>query len=82
MDAIRVGIPVISHAVSSRGYEGLVQKGIVLVYDSVESFKSAVDRLVKIKVERNEMLNIYEKNFSFESGRNRLIGILEQEDHL
>jgi hypothetical protein len=78
MDGLQIGIPVISHEVSARGYETFARSGSVFIYNSVASFENAVNLLVKSKFDRKQIQMTYEEFFSFETGKKRVKCILEE----
>jgi glycosyltransferase involved in cell wall biosynthesis len=76
MDGLRLGIPVLAHEVSARGYEFFTDAGIMYTYNSTITFKLALNQILECKIQRDY---IYHKNydiFSFDSGVKRLEKIL------
>jgi glycosyltransferase involved in cell wall biosynthesis len=79
MDGLQAGLPVVCHAVSARGYEAIVKKGLLLVYDDKKSFRTQIEKLKKMHVNKIDIIAAYEEIFSFENGKERLRKILEKE---
>lgn len=81
MDGLRKGLPVLTHKISARGYEVFFDKPYFQVYDDVKSFIKGL-KMIKAYIRgngygfQNEILKEYEMAFGFESGVNRLEGIL------
>ncbi|HCV79941.1 MAG: hypothetical protein CMP13_17970 [Zunongwangia sp.] len=80
MDGFRLGLPVISHKVSARGYEVFEKYGALRVYKDQESFLDGVKKtslyLKNNNIDNEFIKDLYDKNFSFESGLRRLKSIL------
>ena len=79
MDGLQAGLLVVCHAVSARGYEAFVKKGLLLVYDDKKSFRTQIEKLKKMQVNKIDIIAAYEEIFSFENGKKRLREILEKE---
>ncbi|WP_286007813.1 glycosyltransferase [Barnesiella viscericola] len=78
MDGLRFGLPVVCHEVSARGYESMVKQGYVVSYNTVKSFKSAVEKILLGSYNRNKIVSEYNKYFSFESGISRLKQVINE----
>lgn len=79
MDGLKAGLPVISHIVSSRGYEEFKNANCMFTYDNKFTFKECLDKVISIKnmqIRKDTIINTYESIFSFESGVTRLRNIL------
>jgi glycosyltransferase involved in cell wall biosynthesis len=76
MDGLSAGLPVVCHAVSARGYEPFVEQGVLLVYEDKASFKNQLIKLKTITIKKQNTIELFEKIFSFESGKKRLSGFL------
>ena len=76
MDGLRIGLPVISHKVSSRGYEIFEKDDFLRSFSTKEEFESQLyalkDSFQSKKVNHNKIQNLYLNNFSFDSGVARL----------
>lgn len=77
MDGLSHGLPVLTHRVSSRGYECLIDK-YLFVYDDKESFCKALTKMLSLKYDYTDIIATYRKTFSYESGFNRLCSILRK----
>ena len=77
MDGLSHGLPVVCHRVSARGYESFVKAGMVLVYHDPDSFRQALQKLADSSYLRKDIIELYEEEFSFNSGRQRLSRLLE-----
>lgn len=75
MDGLRYGLPVITHYVSARGYE-LFEDKCLFSYNDVQSFSSSIDRIQGMRIKSNEVQDLYHKEFSFESGLQKMKNIL------
>ena len=78
MDGLKLGMPVLAHEISARGYDHFTKAGYLLVYNSEESFESAVHKLIQNNFDRNKIQQLYTESFSFEHGTTRLKNILEE----
>ena len=81
MDGLRIGLPAIVHEVSARGYEPFISSGDMIVYNSEESLKKAIYRLMNTKFDRNKIQKIYAEFFSLKNGINRVKNTLEESIH-
>lgn len=79
MDGLKRGMPVICHKVSSVGYETFERSGVLFAYDNEDSFKKALLQVVSKQFNANEIYSLYQRQFSFMSGVNRLRTILSLE---
>lgn len=80
MDGLRLGLPVIAHSRSARGYDDLVGTDCLSVFNNQEEFASELQKVVsKIQagtLERHLIRQKYEQVFSYQAGLNRLKTIL------
>ena len=72
MDGLKKGLPVIAHEVSARGYDDFEQLGMLFAYRNEKSFDDCLKKILKHKCDRNDVINAYEKLFSFDAGEKRL----------
>lgn len=77
MDGLKVGLPVLTHEVSARGYDAFRGK-CLFVYSDSESFMKALKETCSCSCSPAEIVSLYRESFSFESGRQRLCVILEK----
>jgi len=77
MDGLRLGVPVIAHEISSRGYEAFVEKGYMFVYNDIETFRESLRRICEVSIKKEDIISLYQHVFSFESGVIRLKLLLE-----
>lgn len=81
MDGLKAGLPVITHEVSARGYDVFHENDCLFVYHDEFSFITELKKLVvqigKNKLSPNKIKKIYQKQFSFTSGIDRLKSILK-----
>jgi len=82
MDGLKAGLPVLTHAVSARGYSDFSKADCLFVYDNKDSFKLNLEKVIrKIKngnLDSKTIKDLYKSKFSFESGVKRLKDILYQ----
>ena len=82
MDGLRLGIPVITHTCSARGYDAFLDDGYVSVFNNQEEFSVGLSKIMqKIQdgsINRNDIRQKYEKVFSFDAGLERLKTILHE----
>lgn len=81
MDGLRLGIPVITHACSARGYDALVDGGYVSVFNDNHEFSEKLKMLIKHvrdgSFSRPIIRKKYEDIFSFEAGYERIRSVLQ-----
>ena len=81
LDGLRLGMPVLAHKVSSRGYESFIDKPWFVVYDDVESFEKGLKAILSYLKNNNdfrtEIIREYETQFSFEAGDKRFFAALK-----
>lgn len=77
MDALRNGIPVLTHAVSARGYESFFDKSYFKVYSTLSEFLLNFEQLSQLQNTAEEILKDYNKEFSYAAGVKRLKSIME-----
>jgi len=77
MDALKFGLPILTHEISSRGYESFVQAKMMYVYNSKETFAEALIQMKSKIFIKGDITKLYEKEFSFLNGVNKLDSILK-----
>jgi len=82
MDGLKAGLPVLTHAVSARGYDEFRKANCLFVYHDKNSFRVGLQKLIHAMKEGNLDVNsiksTYTSIFSFESGVQRLREILTE----
>lgn len=71
MDGLRMGMPVITHKNSARGYDAFMNTAL-FAYDDKISFKESVEQMLGKEIERNKIQEEYLREFSFKEGVKRL----------
>lgn len=77
LDGLRLGMPILTHAVSARGYEVFADKPWFQSYHDAASFEKGL-RAILAYIEkhddfRSEIIHEYQSAFSFETGDKRFI---------
>lgn len=72
MDGLKCGLPIIAHAHSCRGYEKLVEKGIIRSYHNLETFKQALRSIKENPISPDKILKEYYTLFSLQAETERL----------
>lgn len=72
MDGLKCGLPIIAHAHSCRGYEKLVEKGIIRSYHNLETFKQALKSIKEHPISPDKILKEYYTLFSLQAETERL----------
>lgn len=77
MDGLRLGMPILTHAVSARGYEAFAEKPWFQSYHDAESFEKGLKSILKYIDQhenfRREIVQEYQSVFSFEAGDRRFM---------
>lgn len=76
MDGLKVGLPVLTHIVSARGYDNFEKAGFLFTYDNESSFVESLRKSVNVKNCQSNIIEKYSSIFSFDAGKNRLAKIL------
>lgn len=86
MDGLKMGLPILTHEVSSRGYDDFFNKPYFKKYNDKQSFKDSLNELLNFIHSTDnfkEMIrNDYSDYFSFQVGVNRIRTILEEDAFL
>ncbi len=72
MDGLQWGLPVVTHAVSARGYDAFKDAGCLFAYNNKEEFADALGRLKSTIFDKKQVQALYKTVFSFEKGVERL----------
>lgn len=82
MDGLKAGLPVLTHAVSARGYDEFKKANCLFVYSDKSSFSMGLKELLqameKGSLDNTSIKNTYKSIFSFEAGVQRLREILTE----
>ncbi|TKG95377.1 glycosyltransferase [Puteibacter caeruleilacunae] len=81
MDGLRLGLPVISHNISCRGFDSFQNTNFFYGFDSPKSFRKALDRLIvdinSKAVKKDFIQKEYLKKFSFNAGVERMKSLID-----
>lgn len=76
MDGLKMGMPVLTHIVSERGYEEFKKEGVLFSYSDINSFEINLCKLIGKynlgQVSKIKIKEIYHSIFSFSVGVSRL----------
>lgn len=76
MDGLRLGIPVITHERSARGYDVFYNRNYFKTFANNSEFQNAVNYIVNQykegNIDKGSIYNDYVKNFSYQSGLQRV----------
>lgn len=78
MDGLRLGLPVLAHDVSCRGYEAIVKDGCMFGYSDVNSFEKSLRELMSASFSREHVAESFNSHFSYKSGECKLATILKK----
>lgn len=77
MDGLKMGLPVLTHQVSLRGYETMLNAGFVFSYKDQQSFEEGVRNLKNVTVDGFTIQNAYSNCFGYEAGVKKLESIIK-----
>lgn len=77
LDPLSLGIPVLTHEVSARGYENLVEKGFMFRYKTCSEFVASLNTMLEKEIDRHAMIKEYHAMFSFDRGAEKLRAIMK-----
>ena len=81
MDGLKLGMPIIAHRVSARGYDAFLGKPWFQVYDDKDSFNDALLKIIEVIGEnrelRKEIIENYRQYFSFPKGKTRFLSSIK-----
>jgi len=78
MDGLQWGLPVVTHAVSARGYDAFKDAGCLFAYSNQEEFADALRCLKSTIFDKKQVQTLYNSIFSFGAGVDRLKNILKK----
>lgn len=80
-DGLRMGLPVIAHEVSARGYGEYIKKNVFFSFDNPDTFYTQLlyiqEQLAQNRINRIAIKQLYHNINSFNVGMNRIISELE-----
>lgn len=76
LDGLRLGLPIITHEVSARGFEFLIEKEIIFSYKNEESFAKELKKMINSKQDRNFNIENYNNYYSLNAGIKKLKKII------
>lgn len=71
MDALRVGLPILAHRMSTRGYEAIQADGYLFSYSTPGEFAVALQKITAIHGSHARVVESFNSHFSFQAGRRR-----------
>ena len=80
LDGLRMGLPILTHSVSARGYEKMMEEGLVLAYNNPKSFVEGLNVLLQMDYDKNKNQSLYNCLYGFNAGVTRLSSILNKEN--
>ncbi len=78
MDGLKMGLPVVTHQVSLRGYEAMQNAGYVFSYNNQQTFEESVRKLKNVTVDGHTIQNAYSDSFGYEVGVKKLEKIIKR----
>lgn len=75
MDGLRYGLPVITHIVSSRGYESFVGK-CLFPYSDSQTFSNSICQVQNVVMTKKEIGDLFYEEFSFMKGIQKMNHII------
>ncbi len=80
MDGLRLGLPVITHVCSARGYDMFADLDFFQTFRNQQEFSKSVNYLVELcknnKIDKETIYSEYKKSFSYQAGMERIKKIL------
>lgn len=82
LDGLKLGMPILTHRVSAQGYDALWNRPWFQIYDDEDSFRKGLGEIeTTIKTNpalRQEIMDEYQKLFSFEKGKERYLAAMKR----
>ena len=76
MDGLRLGLPVVTHECSARGYDLFMKSPSFEVFKTAAEFSDSINRIITLfenkKVDRRAVYNQYVEVFAFKAGAKRM----------
>ena len=83
MDGLKLGIPVITHSCSARGYDAFMEGNYLTVFNNGNEFGKELEKQIKMlkegRLSRNVVRRRYEELFSYEAGYKRVKSIMYED---
>lgn len=79
MDGLKWGLPIVTHAVSARGYGAFKDAGCLFSYSNTEEFLSAIQQLKSLSMSKHEIQALYISLFSFDAGVEKVRKVIAEE---
>ena len=79
MDGLKLGRPILCHKVSAAGYKAFEDAGFLYTYDDKASFQKSFKSIISNHFCASDIYSLYQNEFSFMAGVNRLKKILAEE---
>lgn len=83
MDGLKLGIPVITHSCSARGYDAFMEGNYLTVFNNGNEFGKELEKQIKMlkegRLSRNVVRRRYEELFSYEAGYMRVKSIMYED---
>lgn len=76
MDGLKLGLPVVTHACSARGYDMFHNSSYFHVFTSQQEFKEKINKITAMEIDKHEVIDLYAETFSYNAGLDRLKKIL------
>jgi glycosyltransferase involved in cell wall biosynthesis len=79
MDGLRLGLPVITHDCSARGYDMFFNTSYLKTFNDQNGFKNAIEEMLKVikGFSKKEMIEDYKNTFSYSKGLKRIKDIVK-----
>lgn len=81
MDGLRLGLPVITHVCSARGYDMFADSDYFQVFRNQQEFAESVNFAVELyknnKIDKETIYSEYQKSFSYQAGMERIKKIVD-----
>ena len=76
MDGLRLGLSVITHVCSARGYDMFLGSPFFHVFSTQQAFKDAIEEVASLKFSKQKIIDLYAENFSYHAGLRRIKDVL------
>ena len=82
MDGLKLGVPVLCHDNSARGYEDLVNDGIIFTYHDMKTLEESYYAILNCHLTHKDIYDKFESYFGFNVGVSKLMSILAENNLL